>query len=81
MHWPVSFVKRVPYNSFPTDAEGNPVIDSIPISSTWAAMEDLVSSGKVRSIGVSNFSQAELEKLLLTYVLHQVFSVRYHTDA
>jgi diketogulonate reductase-like aldo/keto reductase len=43
------------------------VID-VPISDTWKAMEALVEKGKVRSIGVSNFTQKKIEKLLKTYV-------------
>ena len=31
---------------------------------TWRAMEDLVSEGKVRNIGVSNYSRRHLEHLL-----------------
>ncbi len=31
---------------------------------TWRAMEDLVSEGKVRNIGVSNYSRRHLEQLL-----------------
>ena len=40
----------------------------IPISETWVAMEELVRTGKARSIGVSNFSQVLLEELLSTQV-------------
>lgn len=36
--------------------------NSIPISETMSAMEQLVSEGKVRHIGVSNFSLDELKK-------------------
>jgi len=31
---------------------------------TWKAMEALVKKGKAKAIGVSNFSQKELERLL-----------------
>jgi L-glyceraldehyde reductase len=33
---------------------------------TWKAMEALVQKGKVRSIGVSNFTQTKIEALLKT---------------
>lgn len=41
------------------------VID-VPIAETWKAMEGLVKKGKVRSIGVSNFTQSKIETLLTT---------------
>jgi diketogulonate reductase-like aldo/keto reductase len=36
--------------------------DAVPIEETLAAMEQLVDAGKVRFIGVSNFSVAQLER-------------------
>ncbi|ORY77986.1 putative aldehyde reductase [Leucosporidium creatinivorum] len=39
------------------------VID-ISFTETWAAMEALLETGKCRNIGISNFSQAEVETLL-----------------
>ncbi|GLA87518.1 hypothetical protein AtubIFM56815_001944 [Aspergillus tubingensis] len=41
------------------------VVD-VPIKDTWAAMEKLVEKGKVRSIGVSNFTREKIEELLKT---------------
>ncbi|KAL2831133.1 NADP-dependent oxidoreductase domain-containing protein [Aspergillus cavernicola] len=38
----------------------------VPIKDTWVAMEALVAKGKVRSIGVSNFTQEKIEDLLKT---------------
>lgn len=38
----------------------------VPIKDTWAAMEKLVEKGKVRSIGVSNFTREKIEELLKT---------------
>lgn len=49
----------------------NPTTDQIdvidvPISETWAAMEALVKKGKVRTIGVSNFTRQKIEDLWKT---------------
>ncbi|KAI0665709.1 Aldo/keto reductase [Trametes maxima] len=55
MHWPQSFTednKPIPCGQSPTFVE------------TWKAMEELLETGKVRSIGVSNFSVKLLEVLL-----------------
>jgi diketogulonate reductase-like aldo/keto reductase len=41
------------------------VID-VPIADTWKALEALVQKGKVRSIGVSNFTKEKVEALLST---------------
>ncbi|KJK65603.1 ARA1 like protein [Aspergillus parasiticus SU-1] len=48
----------------PVDA-GTGLIDviDVPIKDTWAAMERLVEQGKIRTIGVSNFTQAKIEEL------------------
>ncbi|KAJ2818149.1 hypothetical protein GGI24_005185 [Coemansia furcata] len=59
MHWPHALKPEVTTMSFDSSD-----IDNVPIMDTWRAMEDLVSTGKVRSIGVSNFNQAILEKMI-----------------
>ncbi|KAF4995462.1 hypothetical protein FDECE_12785 [Fusarium decemcellulare] len=66
VHWPVAFKK--PANKkerFPIDPsdEGVHVID-VPIKETWQALEALVKKGKIRTIGISNFSQAKTEEIL-----------------
>ncbi|XP_056689528.1 NADPH-dependent aldo-keto reductase, chloroplastic [Spinacia oleracea] len=57
IHFPVKEKKGFRYNNperfIPTD-----------IPSTWKAMEALYDSGKVRAIGVSNFSTKKLDELL-----------------
>jgi len=65
IHWPVAFPKSS--ERFPVDpvTEQISVID-VPIAETWKSMEELVKKGKVRSIGVSNFTQAKVESLLAT---------------
>ncbi|KAJ3574866.1 hypothetical protein NP233_g1493 [Leucocoprinus birnbaumii] len=65
MHWP-QFVKY--------DSEGKPVIkdgvwqtrDDVTFNQSWAEMEKLLDTGKVRAIGVSNFSEKTLDQLLKT---------------
>lgn len=57
IHWPVKVKKGAvgndPENLLPPD-----------IPSTWKAMEALYDSGKVRAIGVSNFSTKKMQDLL-----------------
>ncbi|KAK9479746.1 aldo/keto reductase [Lipomyces japonicus] len=68
IHWPVAFVpvgQDVAANLFPTDPVTDEfLIDNVPIADTWRALEQLVADGKVRSIGVSNFSVEKLQQLL-----------------
>ncbi|KAH6670395.1 aldehyde reductase-like protein [Halenospora varia] len=68
IHWPVAFPRSA--DRFPVDpvTEQISVID-VPISDTWKAMEALVEKGKVRSIGVSNFTREKIEALLKTAVI------------
>ncbi|GAA5934018.1 aldo/keto reductase family protein [Sporobolomyces koalae] len=59
MHWPVAFAPG-------QTSEGKPNIDwglTNDVSPTWEAMERLVESGKVRNIGISNFTIPKMEKL------------------
>jgi L-glyceraldehyde reductase len=65
IHWPVAFPSSV--ERFPVDPiTGQIAVIDVPIADTWKAMEELVEKGKVRSIGVSNFTQAKIESLLKT---------------
>lgn len=64
IHWPVAFKATGP-EYFPIDPKtGVVALQDIPIKETWQAMEKLVESGKVRTIGVSNFNIAKIEDLL-----------------
>ncbi|KAH7120454.1 aldehyde reductase [Dactylonectria macrodidyma] len=65
IHWPVSFIKPAEATlRFPIDPsdEGVHVID-VPIEETWRALEALVRKGKIRSIGVSNFTKEKVEEI------------------
>ncbi|KAL1919304.1 uncharacterized protein VTP21DRAFT_1997 [Calcarisporiella thermophila] len=62
MHWPVSF--KPGDDPFPKGPDGKMIIDDTDYCDTWAAMEKLLATGKVRSIGVSNFNVENLERLI-----------------
>ncbi|KAF7175666.1 hypothetical protein CNMCM7691_009673 [Aspergillus felis] len=66
IHWPISFT-----HTADTFQPVDPVtkrfrLVDIPIGDTWAALEKLVKAGKIRSIGVSNFTIEKMEELLKT---------------
>lgn len=50
--------------NFPIDKDGIFQLEDIDPATTYAAMEKLLQTGKVRAIGVSNFTVAQLESLL-----------------
>lgn len=67
IHWPVAFKKseqqkklRGPINP----ADGGVHVIDVPIEETWRAMEAMVEQGKIRSIGVSNFTKERIEEIL-----------------
>ncbi|PGH10614.1 hypothetical protein AJ80_07465 [Polytolypa hystricis UAMH7299] len=64
IHWPVSFKACDSY--YPRDPEtGIFQLDrGTNIKDTWQAMERLVEKGKVRSIGVSNFTTERVQEVL-----------------
>lgn len=62
MQWPAAFAAGD--NPFPKDSDGNTKVGETDYVETYKAMEKLHKAGKARAIGVSNFSQAELENLL-----------------
>lgn len=77
MHFPVAYqrisktdpkaqaVSFDDLNTFPTDANGKALVDdSIDYLDTWRAMEELLKSDRVRSIGVSNFNSQQVDRIL-----------------
>lgn len=52
---------------------------NVPVGETMAAMEELVETGKIRFIGVSNFSEREIEQAQVTLSRNRIVSnqVRY----
>ena len=61
IHWPVVHQYGVVR---PESGSEFCSLDEVPLSETWQAMEDCVSKGLCKSIGVSNFSIAKLDELL-----------------
>ncbi|PNW77353.1 hypothetical protein CHLRE_10g432900v5 [Chlamydomonas reinhardtii] len=57
VHWPEAWVAGSSMENPQPDNEA-------PISAMWGAMEALVDEGKVKSLGVSNFSLKQVEELI-----------------
>ncbi|CAF3954206.1 unnamed protein product [Rotaria sordida] len=64
IHWPVAF-KNMPGNtsSQSEDEKTRYFNENVTLTDTWKAMEKLVDLKLTRSIGVSNFSQSEIDEL------------------
>ncbi|KAI9686011.1 MAG: hypothetical protein M1822_003994 [Bathelium mastoideum] len=62
MHWPSPFARGDELR--PRDKDGKTIPGDTDYVDTYKAMEKCLASGKVKAIGVSNFSKSELERLL-----------------
>jgi alcohol dehydrogenase (NADP+) len=63
MHWPGAFQRG---DKLRPTSDGKVLTDNTDYVETWKAMEALVKNGKAKAIGVSNFNQKELERILET---------------
>jgi glycerol 2-dehydrogenase (NADP+) len=67
MHWPVPLNPNGNHPLFPTLEDGTRDVDKEwTIAQTWAQLEAVLASGKVRAIGVSNCSELKLNEILPT---------------
>lgn len=66
MHFPQAMVYDNDDNDPKTPDGQYRIDDGITFNEVWAEMEKVLESGKVKAIGVSNFSVKNLEKLLST---------------
>ncbi|PVH13930.1 NADPH-dependent D-xylose reductase [Candidozyma duobushaemuli] len=68
IHFPVALKYVPPSEKYPAGLTGlkddKLRYEDVPILETWKAMEALVKKGKVKSIGISNFTGALIEDLL-----------------
>jgi len=69
IHWPVALKAGV---SFPRSGADYLSEAQAPLNQTWAGMEQLVTRGLCRNIGVSNFGRSRIEKLLDTATIRPV---------
>ncbi|EXJ59136.1 alcohol dehydrogenase (NADP+) [Cladophialophora yegresii CBS 114405] len=78
LHWPIAF-QRGRANPFPTDDQGKIALEEIDYVDTYKAMEKLIPTGKTKAIGISNFSLADLNRLLeSTAVVPAVHQMELH---
>lgn len=76
MHWPVAQRKGT---EMPQKDEDWIPLAELPLWETWSEMEKLYNEGKVKAIGVSNFTAEKLEKLIeKTQVVPAVNQVECH---
>jgi diketogulonate reductase-like aldo/keto reductase len=75
MYWPAAFARGS--ELIPRDGDGKIRRGDTDFVETYKAMETLVKGGKVRAIGVSNFSKGELERLLKETI---IISLRFSQD-
>ena len=61
IHWPVAFRPEV---FFPKSGADYLSLEEVPIIGTWQALEECVTKGLTRKIGVCNFSTKKLNDLL-----------------
>jgi len=62
MHWPSPFARSD--SLFPKNDDGKVKTGESDYVETYKAMEKCFKSGKAKAIGISNFSKAEVERLL-----------------
>ncbi|KAF9452226.1 reductase AKOR2 [Macrolepiota fuliginosa MF-IS2] len=66
IHWPQACPEEKGAGLFPKNADGSiKNIESVTFIDSWKEMEKLLSTGKVKSIGVSNFSTKTLHPYLV----------------
>ncbi|KAI1390434.1 NADP-dependent oxidoreductase domain-containing protein [Hypoxylon trugodes] len=68
IHWPVAYRKSNVVIQ-PLRSDGYIDIVDSSLNETWSAMEKLVQKGKVRSIGVSNFTVSKIQDLMKTLLV------------
>ena len=69
MHWPVAWAHpQVEHtrreDMFLKNSDGGAPVVDIPLTETYAAMEECVAKGLAKDIGLSNFSEAQVKEIL-----------------
>ena len=77
IHWPSAFARSD--SLFPKDKDDSNSKGDTDYVDTYKALEKLLKTGKIRAIGVSNFSQDELERLISsTNVIPAAHQIELH---
>ena len=69
IHWPIAFKRMDPSNPATNkfaenDKQTDRYYEWVDLQDTWTAMEQLVGMGLVRSIGVSNHNERQIDRIL-----------------
>lgn len=65
MHWPIGLQFRGEDDLVPMDADGKVLYDpSTNLEAIWEELEKHVESGKLKSIGISNFNEKQIERIM-----------------
>lgn len=62
IHWPVAY--KPGDDILPVNENGKTLFDKGDIVATWKAMEELVKEGLVRHIGLSNFNERQIQRII-----------------
>ncbi|VDL62814.1 unnamed protein product [Hymenolepis diminuta] len=62
IHWPVAY--KPGDNILPVCENGKVLFDKSDLVMTWKAMEELVKEGLVRHIGISNFNERQIQRII-----------------
>jgi len=62
IHWPQGYIEDK--GLFPKDESGKIINKDTDYLDTWKAMENAVKTGKVRSIGLSNFNVKQIDRVI-----------------
>jgi len=62
IHWPMGYKEGK--ELFPKNEKGEVAFSDVDYIDTWRAMEKLVADGICKSIGISNFSKRQIERVL-----------------
>ncbi|KAL5112918.1 hypothetical protein TcWFU_009333 [Taenia crassiceps] len=62
VHWPVAYEPGD--ELVPIDKNGRTIFDDVELEATWRAMESLVEEGLVLHIGLSNFNESQIQRIL-----------------
>jgi len=65
IHWPVGVCFVDENELMPRDKDGELLLDlKTDLEEIWKSMEHLVKSGKARAIGLSNFNESQIKRIL-----------------